>query len=298
MSDMQSCGKTGRGCLVDCSDSNHDEAIDSPPCNAQQPTANELLDQLESVEARLEQVRRSLTHSHRLTTLGTLAAVIAHEYNNILTPMMSYAQLALNRPDDPKLMLKAVEKALSGAEKAAHISSSVLGFAREHDEQSLADLRQTIDESIACLARDPEKDGVKLHIDVPEVKPAISSLSLQQVFVNLILNAKKAMRRTGGRIDIVGQLNEHKELELTVRDSGPGVPAEIVDQLFEPFVTRPNHETSTQRGGQPKGTGLGLSICRELISQAGGSISYRAEPGQGACFVIKLPVAQQARSAA
>src|SRR6185369_5603381 len=110
-------------------------------------TIEQLFANFQQLEAQLQQVRESLTHSHRLATLGTIASIIAHEYNNILTPVVSYAQLALAKPGDQELMKKAVEKALAGAERAAHISSSLLGFAREADQRHAAPLRRTIDET-------------------------------------------------------------------------------------------------------------------------------------------------------
>ena len=176
-------------------DSYHPAGVPHPDQLAQ---VEQLLTHFERLEEQLQQVRDGLTHSHRLATLGTIASIIAHEYNNILTPMISYGQLALARPDDAALMRKAVEKALSGAERATKISSSLLGFAREADHEHAANLQQTISDTISCLARDPEKDGVDLRIDVPDVQLAITPLNLQQVLLNLILNAIQAMRPNGG----------------------------------------------------------------------------------------------------
>lgn len=249
----------------------------------------QLLEHFELVESQLEQVRESLTHSHRLATLGTIASIIAHEYNNILTPVVSYARLALSKPNDQELMKKAVEKALMGAERAAKISSSLLGFARESDGQHVANLPQVIDDTIACLARDPRKDGIELKVDMPDLKAAISPLTLQQVLLNLLLNARQAMRR-GGHLRISGR-PEGSMIHIEVADTGPGIPPEIIDRLFEPFVTR--------RGGpqrdpdEPKGTGLGLCICRDLVRAVGGSISVESQPGQGATFRIRLPKAEE-----
>lgn len=249
----------------------------------------ELLAHFEQLEAQFQQVREGLTHSHRLATLGTIASIIAHEYNNILTPIISYCQLALAQPSDPELMRKAVEKALTGSERAAHISTSLLGFARETDEQQhAAKLGATIDEAVACMGRDPKKDGIELTIDVPDVQVAISPSDLQQVMVNLIFNARKALRRKGGKLTITGRV-EGSLVYLDVADTGPGIPPQILDRLFEPFVT---HRTDPpDQPGEPKGTGLGLCICRDLIRNAGGSITVDTAPGKGATFHITLPIA-------
>jgi len=249
-----------------------------------------LLYEFANLEAQLKQVREGLTHSHRLATLGTIAAIIAHEFNNILTPIMSYGQLALAKPGDAALMRKAVEKAVGGSERAARICSSLLGFAQEADERHVASLSRTIDDTIACLSRDPKKDGIDLTVDVPDVQVAMSPLNLQQVLLNLILNAKKAMGIRGGKLRIRAAV-EGSMVNLSVADSGPGIPQAIRDRLFEPFVTqrvRPEID-----GAERKGTGLGLCICRDLVRDAGGAITVESIPGQGATFHISLPKAEE-----
>ena len=247
-----------------------------------------LLLHFEQLEAQFQQVREGLTRSHRLATLGTIASVIAHEYNNILTPVISYAQLALAQPDDHELSRKAVEKALAGAERAAKISASLLGLAREADEEHAAPVRQIIDEAINCIARDPKKDGIDLVIDVPDVKVEMPPLNLQQVLLNLVLNAKKVMRRKGGRLTITGRA-DGSLLHLDVADTGPGIPDAIRNRLFEPFVT---HRTDAgEHSPERKGTGLGLCICRDLIRNAGGTIDVDSVPGQGATFHLVIPLA-------
>jgi two-component system NtrC family sensor kinase len=246
----------------------------------------QLLEHFEQLEAQFQQVREGLTHSHRLAPLGTIASIIAHEYNNILTPMISYAQMALAEDADAELMRKALGKMLGGAERAAKISSSLLGFAREADEQHIARLADTIQEAVGCLAREPAKDGIDLAIDVPDVLIAMSPLNLQQVILNLLLNARKAMRRGGGKLTITGR--EHGSLvHVDIADTGPGIPEQIIDRIFEPFVT---HKIDPAEGvTERKGTGLGLCICQELTRNAGGSIKVTSTPGQGATFHLQLP---------
>lgn len=250
-----------------------------------------LLEHFGQLEAQLQQVREGLTHSHRLATLGTIASVIAHEYNNILTPVVSYGQMALANPDNTQMLKTAVEKALSGAERAARITSSLLGFAREADHEHAAMLRGTIQETLACMARDPKKDGIELTIDVPDVQLAMTPLNLQQVLLNLILNAVQAMRGRAGKLRITGRV-EGTLMHLQVADSGPGIPPAIMERLFEPFVThrlRPSGGISDP--GERKGTGLGLCICRDLLRNAGGSIRAESVPGRGATFHLTIPLA-------
>ena len=256
--------------------------------------AEQLLEHFEQLEARFEQVRAGLTQSHRLTTLGTLTAVVAHEYNNILTPIISYAQMASAKPDDLPLLRKAVEKALDGAQRAATISSAILGFASSQTQTGDAHLPTVVDESIQCLARAPAKDGITLELDVADLTLAINPVALQQVLVNLALNARKAMRRRGGTLRIHAQAQGGQAL-IRISDTGPGIAAAIVDRLFEPFVTCPS-DTSPGPGDEP-GTGLGLCICRDLVTAASGTITCVSQAssgvtsGEGAVFEIMLPLA-------
>ena len=165
-----------------------------------------------------------------------------------------------------------------------------MGFAREADQKHAARLRTVVDEAIACLARDPKKDGIQLTIDVPDVQLAISPLNLQQVLLNLFLNARRAMKRTGGKLivsaKVIGSL-----VHLEVADTGPGIPEAIKDRLFEPFATHRPDPGDGSEAGERKGTGLGLCICRDLIRNAGGTIGVESEPGKGAKFQIVLPKA-------
>lgn len=253
----------------------------------------QLLAHFEHIETQFRQVRDALTHSHRLATLGTIASIVAHEYNNILTPVVNYAQLALDKPGDAELVKKALERTIAGCERAAKISSSLLGFACEANDTKAAHLGDTIRETISCLGRDPRKDGITLMVDVPDVRIAMSSLNLQQVLLNLVLNACKVMRPSVGRAGAGGLLRitgraEEGCVYVDVADTGPGIPEEIRDRLFEPFVTRNTDPTDTS--GTRRGTGLGLCICRDLIQNAGGTISVDSVAGKGATFHLCLPL--------
>jgi two-component system NtrC family sensor kinase len=248
--------------------------------------AEQLLGDLENLEAQLQQLQDSVTRSHRLATLGTMASIIAHEFNNILTPVISYCELAQKSPDDQALARKAIEKALGGALRAAQISSSMLGFAREDEAAGACCVATVVTEVFNCLAREPKKDGIALHLEIaPEAWAAIPPVSLQQVLLNLVLNARQAMRRRGGQLQIMARRDDDI-VQITVTDTGPGIPPDILPRLFEPFVTK------RADGDSSKGTGLGLTVCRDLITRAGGTIHVDSSPGMGTSFRIKLPAAE------
>ena len=241
------------------------------------------------VESHLAQISEKLMHSHRLATLGTMSSIIAHEYNNILTPIISYAQMALKNPDDTEFVLKALQRALSGAERAATISTSLLGFAADNDQTRVAHLPTVIEQAINCMGRHPEKDGINLAIDIPPIDLAISALDLEHVILNLMLNARQAMRGRGGCLTINASVLA-SVCHVEVIDTGPGIPAEIRDRVFEPFVTQRSDST---------GTGLGLCMCRDRLNAAGGTIELLDRDDEtGAAFLLTIPIADEVSNAA
>ncbi len=249
----------------------------------------QLLEHFEQLERQFTSVRESLTRSHRLTTLGTLSSIVAHELNNIFTPIMSYAELAMHRPDDANLTRKALEKAFAGCQRASKISQCILEFSHSSDQTRIANLPQMVQDTLSCLARDPAKDGIELLVDVPDVQVQMSPLNLQQVLLNLILNARKVLRKTGGVLEITGKA-QGAHIELAISDTGPGIPVEIRETLFDPFVTQ--NADPNDVNNESKGTGLGLCICRDLVHQVGGEIDFKSEAGQGTTFFLTLPILQ------
>jgi signal transduction histidine kinase len=289
---------------------------------------------LDVLQNRINLLQQTLAQQNKLATLGMVTAVIAHEFNNILTPMISYTKFALSDKSDEALRAKALTKALSGAERLANISKSLLGFARGDETQS-AMVLGAVRETLSCLARDLAKDGITLTLDIPEgLTVAMNAGHLQQVLMNLIVNARSAMlsARASGpkRLTIRAQLlgdrkaadGKRNLVEISIADTGPGIPAEVLPRIFDPFFStkRPSPPSSSiprdganipaesaatgstggngqaalgaagsAAGGSHGGTGLGLTICKELIRVAGGDIRATSEEGQGARFIIELP---------
>ncbi len=253
------------------------------------PAEQDVYARLQKAEADLDALRSELDHTCQLATLGTLTAGIAHEINNILTPVLAYAQLARSNPDDAALRAKALERTIAGVESASRITEAVLGFARSDDEAEHAVIVETIDSSLACLSRDPRRDGVRLVVDVdPAATVRIKPLALQQVLLNLILNSVSALHGKPGELRIRAEERPDGTTLIRVCDSGPGIPSEIASTLFEPFVTTYGNGKSSPTGHG--GSGLGLAVCRRLIENNGGSIVLEQPTvqGQGASFAISL----------
>ena len=282
------------------------------------PTGSDrLLYEIERLQRELDTLGRELAWSHRLATLGTLAAAAAHEVNNILTPIASYAQLALSDPSDRAMTTKALEIASNNALRAAQIFSATLGYARDDRGQGVAatsPIGDVVDQALACLPRELERDGIMLTADLQPATLAIHPTELQQVVLNLLLNARKALlvsERTRPSIAITGRVDADRSVyQLAVADNGPGIPAALRDRLFEPFATAmPDDKAASaaRQGGAAArgvegvgecgtevlpGTGLGLAVCRRLIEGAQGSIRVDSQPGCGARFTIALPVSE------
>ena len=248
------------------------------------------INQVGRIEAQLAALQQELDHAHQLATLGTLTAGIAHEINNILTPVLAYAQLARANPADRALGQKALERAIAGVESASRITEAVLGFAHRGEQPECADVGEVLEASLACIGRDPARDGIDLSVRVAcGLSVRIRPLALQQVLMNLVINAGNAMAGQGGRITIEAVQRPEGNATIVVADTGPGIPEELLARLFDPFVS--GAKRPQVNGPRLGGSGLGLAVCRRLIETAGGTIDVASVTGEGATFTIRLPVA-------
>jgi signal transduction histidine kinase len=262
-------------------------------------SSDDLPARLAETERQLDDLREQLTESQRLATIGTIAAVIAHEFNNLLTPIVSYSQYALQSAEsakpDAELIKKALNKAFQSSTKAGRICTSMLGLARGESSFGAVEIQRLVEETLLVLARDPQKDGIALRVQVqPGLTVNGDHVQLEQVLLNLLINARQAMLGRGGSITIKAQHTDAGELRLQVIDTGPGIPAKYLTKIFDPFFTT----KGTTRKGEPKGTGLGLAICKEIIEHHKGRIEVQSELGKGSTFSVYLPAEAAARKAA
>jgi two-component system, NtrC family, sensor kinase len=264
------------------------------PNLAPAPSQVQFVDSVAELQAEIDSLRAELDHNQRLATLGTLAAGIAHEINNILTPVLAYAQLAAAHPEDQALQAKVAEKSVTGVHAAAQITQAMLGFARTADESDETDVLRTFQQALDCIGCDLSKNRIAVNVKVQSgCIVRMRPLALQQVFINLILNARTAMARRGGRLTIQATPCGNGQVSLEISDTGPGIPKQIAGRLFQPFVSTNISRRAATAAGQKQGTGLGLAICRRLVEEAGGTIIARSQPEQGATFIINLASASQ-----
>lgn len=243
------------------------------------PTPNDPQTQLDRLQAEIDRLREQLAESHRLSMLGIAAGMIAHEINNILTPVRGYARAALARPENAALCRKALERSASAAERAGTIAESILALARgETTDPGECEIASCVAVALDCLGTDLDRDGIRLSVDAPpDVRAAISATALEQVLLNLLLNARQAMKPGGGHLSIrVGGCSTwNTSISIEVSDTGKGIPLVFGERVFEPFVSS-------------GGTGLGLAVCRALVEAAGGSIRALSREGGGTTVVVEL----------
>ncbi len=246
---------------------------------------------LSETQEQLDNLKQQLTDSQRLATIGTISAVIAHEFNNILTPIISYAQFALTSAESPTpdmaMIKKALTKSFQGASKAGQICASMLALARGESSVGVVSVQKLVEEVLLVLARDPHKDGIALRVQVqPELTVSGDPVQLEQVLLNLLINARHAMIGKGGSLTVKATaLEETNEVRIQVIDTGPGIPEKVLPKIFQPFFTT----KGTAKRGEAKGTGLGLAICRDIVEHHRGRIEVESEVGRGTTFSVYLP---------
>ena len=230
-----------------------------------------------------------LIHSAKMASLGVMAGGIAHEIRNPLGVCLSAAQFLLEDPHNRVLRKQCADKIYSNVHRAARIIEGLLKFARgSGDDLGPVNLNEALEATLSLIEHKITLEGIELSRELAEdVPPVIGSSSLlQQVFLNIILNAANAMPE-GGKLTISTLVNPEGKAEIRFADTGCGIPQEHRDNIFAPFFT-------TMSVGQ--GTGLGLSVSYEIIQQHGGSIEVESTVGAGSTFTVKLPLTKDDRA--
>jgi signal transduction histidine kinase len=231
-----------------------------------------------------KRMEEQLIMTDRLASIGELSSGIAHELNNPLTSVIGFSQLLMEGevPEDIKKDLGIV---YSEAQRAAAIVKNLLTFARKHAPvKQLSQVNTVIEDVLRLRAYEQKVNNIevenRLAPNLPETM--IDHFQMQQVFLNIVVNAEFAMQEAHqrGKLIIITE-SSNGIIRITFTDDGPGISQENLKHIFDPFFT-------TKDVG--KGTGLGLSICHGIVTEHGGKIYARSKEGMGASFIIELPI--------
>jgi two-component system NtrC family sensor kinase len=238
-------------------------------------------------EEESKDLRSQNVQLQALANLGSATSMIAHEINNLLTPLANYAALATQNPHDKELVAKALKKTVSGCEQASKVMLSMLAMANgQAQKQEPVSVRAMVDQVFNCLCRDFKKDAITVDCRIPDdLAVTCVPVQIQQVLMNLILNAREAMLPGGGTLKILAT-EEGDDVCLTVSDTGKGIAKENIENIFKPFFT-----TKTRRSDavNSSGSGVGLAFCKRIVDTHQGRISVTSQLGQGTTFHVRLP---------
>jgi signal transduction histidine kinase len=242
---------------------------------------------VEDISSRV-QLEEQLQISEKMASLGLLAAGVAHEVNTPLTGISSYTQMLLEKapPEDPST--KVLEKIERQTFRAAKIVNGLLNLARPAQVDSgPCDINAVINDVLSLLDHQFRTGSIQVRKEMAATAPMVQGIEhkLQQVFLNLFLNARDAMP-SGGWLTIVTRADDSGAV-VEVADTGSGIPDEALSRIYDPFFT-------TKEIG--KGTGLGLSITYGIVQEHGGTIACDSHVGQGTRFTIRLPLAEAGRA--
>ena len=231
-----------------------------------------------------KQQNERLMMANRLASIGELAAGTAHELNNPLTSVIGFSQLLMERdiPDDVREDLQLI---YNEAQRAAKVTKNLLTFARKRTpEKQLNQINNIIEDVLKLRAYGRKANGIEVKRQLDPDLPAImvDYSQLQQVFINIIINAEYFMTEAHNKGTLtITTKKQNGKVRVSIADDGPGIPSEHLSRMFDPFFT-------TKKTG--KGTGLGLSICHGIVTEHGGQIYVRSQPGKGATFFVELPI--------
>lgn len=243
---------------------------------------NDFCQRLDTSQVELDHTRKQVFQSEKLVALGRLAAGVAHEVNNPLGGMLNCVKSMGENPDNKTMHKRYLGLMEKGLKRIGNIVQQLLNFGRREPLQfRQASIDDLIRESFVLLEYGLKKLDVKLDLAIPATYP-IDSAALQQVIVNITMNAMHAMHEGGSFM--VSTSVEGDMAVLAFKDSGPGISEENLPHIFDPFFT-------TKDVGE--GTGLGLAVTYSLIQRMNGVILVESTEGKGTCFIVRLPLNQQ-----
>jgi signal transduction histidine kinase len=249
------------------------------------------VDDQKRTEEALRQAQADLARINRVTTMGELAASLAHELKQPISGAITNANLCLRKIGRDQLDLEGVRAAVTrvarDTQRAAEIIDRIRSqFEKSAPNQQTLNLNEMIQETIALMRDEAVRHKISVRTELADDLPPIvgDRVQLQQVAMNLIINSIEAMKDIDGTREIIvkSQRSESEQILVSISDTGAGIPPQLAEQIFDPFFTTKTH-----------GTGMGLRICRSIIEAHGGRLWAVGSQGRGATLHFNLPTAIQ-----
>jgi signal transduction histidine kinase/CheY-like chemotaxis protein len=240
-------------------------------------------------------IHHQLLQAEKMAALGQTISGVAHELNNPLATILSWAERLMGKPNVDASVRRGLETILSESERAARIVRSLLTFARKRQTmRAMVDVNQVVRETLALRAYEQRISNVRVIDALAAGLPHVfaDGHQVQQVLLNLIINAEQAMTAANGRGVVVLRTwhdPEQQSVTVEVNDDGPGIPEDVQPKVFDPFFT-------TKEVGE--GTGLGLTVAYAIVQEHGGRIRLESRAGAGVSFFVELPVSGEKLPAA
>jgi signal transduction histidine kinase len=243
-------------------------------------------------EVEKRELEAQLRQQQRLESVGTLASGVAHEINNPIQGIMNYAELIYSNASDRDLVVDFAKEIDLESHRVAKIVRNLLAFSRQDasEEPEPVQMIEVVESSLSLIRAVLRSDHITVDVAAEAELPPVRCRpqQIQQIIMNLVTNARDALNQRYGeyddrkRIELRVQRSARSEwVRVSVRDFGPGIPAEVLPRIFDPFFTTK---------GRDQGTGLGLAVSHGIAQEHGGELTVETTPGQGACFILELPV--------
>ncbi|PQO29966.1 sensor histidine kinase [Blastopirellula marina] len=244
---------------------------------------------VEQQAKEIEILKRRLLEAQKLTAMGELVSTTTHEFNNVLMSVINYARMGL-RHHDEQTRNNCFEKIAAAGERAAKITTGVLAMAKNRgNRMEPTDLAKIVDDTLVLLEREMRKYRIDVDFQNQDVPAALANGNqVQQVLLNLMINARQAMPQGGRLILRLSYDAADHMVDLLVRDHGVGIPSDQLPQIFDAFYSTKSGPDETGKGG----TGIGLAACRDIVEAHQGKIRVQSTVGMGTAFTIRIPAAE------
>ena len=229
-----------------------------------------------------EDLFRQLAYNEKMAELGRISAGVVHELNAPLSVIVSASQMIMREEGVPEFVREMIDRISAEAQRLSQMTRGILNFSSHEEAGGDADVNLTVEFVLDFLCYEASRRGVSLMRNLDHRLPVVQvdSNVLKQIVINIVMNALQAMESEGGRLLVESKSLSSSEICIVIADTGPGIAADALARIFEPYFT-------TKRPGE--GTGLGLFVTRTLVENLGGRIEVRSAVGEGTTFSVILP---------